>query len=179
MAFMLLWVCSVIGHIKCQHVVRTWVIVKKSYPKNLSAYCRSTVHGQSADRFFGALFFTITRTWMTHSLNGSFCDIFVCYTFWHDLLSITEQTCHHGIYLLMSIVVWFANENMEDGKTCVLNSTVHSACMFPWMQDSNSRYFLCLKFGGSISNFWLVLTFWFKVKHVCYPRKISKFNTWS
>lgn len=105
MAFMLLWVCSVIGHIKCQHVVRTWVIVKKSYPKNLSAYCWSTVDRQSADRCFGGLFFTITRTWMTHSLNGSLCNIFVCYTFWHDLLSITEQTCHRGIYLLMSIVL--------------------------------------------------------------------------
>ena len=89
----------------CGKNVGNWVIVKKSYPKNLLAYCRSTVNRQSADRFFGELFFTITRTWMTHSLNGSLCNIFVCYTFWHDLLSITEQTCHRGIYLLMSIVL--------------------------------------------------------------------------
>ena len=53
-------------------MVKNEVIVKKSSPKNLSADCRSTVGrlsvncrptvGQlSADRFFGELFFTITK----------------------------------------------------------------------------------------------------------------------
>ena len=55
------------------YISALWVIVKKSSPKNLSADRRPTVGRQTADRFCGELFFTITALWAKHQIIVFFC----------------------------------------------------------------------------------------------------------